>query len=69
MTLSRTHRRAFTLIEVLIVIVIIGILSAAIIPRLQGIQARARDTARSADINQLNTAIFLYQADNNSLPV
>ena len=53
----------------LIVIVIIGILAAALIPRVTGMQARARDTARSADINQLNTAIFLYQADNNSLPV
>jgi type II secretory pathway pseudopilin PulG len=37
----------------LIVIVIIGILAAALIPRLTGAQAQARDTARLADLNQL----------------
>ena len=49
----------------LIVIVIIGILAAALIPRLTGIQARARDTARGADINQLSTAVSMYSLDNN----
>ena len=50
----------FTLVEMLIVVVIIGILSAALLPRLQGAQASARDTARKADISTLGTAIVSY---------
>lgn len=45
----------------LIVIVIIGILAAALIPRLTGAQAKARNTARKADLSQINTAIMAYQ--------
>lgn len=51
----------------LIVIVIIGILAAALIPRLTGAQGQARDTARLADLNQIGTALAVYQADNDSL--
>jgi general secretion pathway protein G len=60
----KNTKRAFTLVEMLIVIVIIGILAAALIPRLTGIQERARDTARQAAVNQLNSAVQLYSVDN-----
>ena len=53
----------------LIVIVIIGILAAALIPRLTGIQGRARDTARKADLNQISTSLSTYNLDNNNYPV
>ena len=53
----------------LIVIVIIGVLAAALIPRLTGIQARARDTARTADMRQVSTAIEVYALDNGSYPI
>jgi len=64
LSLSR-FSKAFTLIELLIVIVIIGILAVALIPRLTGLQARARDTVRIADITTLRTAITAYTVDNN----
>lgn len=61
-------KKAFTLVEMLIVIVIIGILAAALIPRLTGVQSRARDVARTADIQQISTALTTYQLDNGYYP-
>ena len=48
----------------LIVIVIIGILSAALIPRIVWIQARARDSARQAHMRDISTALEMYNFDN-----
>lgn len=52
----------------LIVIVIIGILSASLLPRVMGIQARARDTAREVDMRNMALAIELYALDHGSYP-
>lgn len=65
---SSLHKKSFTLIEMLIVIVIIGILAAALVPRLQDVQARARDTKRKADLQQITTAIQLYTLDKGKFP-
>lgn len=56
-------KKAFTLIEMLIVVVIIGILAAALIPRLQGVQGRARDTQRKTDLGQIGNAAAVLQSD------
>lgn len=52
----------------LIVIVIIGILAAAIIPRLNSARGRANDVARKADLNQVATALITYQLDEGWFP-
>lgn len=60
--------RGFTLVEMLIVIVIIGLLAASLIPKITGMQAKARDTVRKADLNNLATAISVYYTDNGGYP-
>lgn len=65
---TKNKKRAFTLIEMLIVIVIIGILAAALIPRLSSARGRANDVARKADLAQVAAALVSYQIDHGSFP-
>jgi type II secretion system protein G len=59
----------FTLLELLIVIVIIGILAVLIIPNLVSGPQRARDSQRKSDLRNIKTALETYYNDNNTYPV
>lgn len=62
-------QKGFTIVELLIVIVVIGILAAITIVAFNGVQNRANDTAVQSDIRGLAKVIQAYQATNGELPV
>ena len=65
---SLPYRTAgFTIVELLIVIVVIGILAAITIVSFNGISTRARDSARTSDIAGVQKALELYKVENNDL--
>lgn len=64
----RLHRTGFSLIELLVVIVIIGILMALILPALSGARNRARIGQVSTEISQLDNAIAKFKSIYNVEP-
>lgn len=58
----------FTIVELLIVIVVIGILAAITIVAYNGIQGRARDTQRISDLKSIAKALELYKINNGVYP-
>lgn len=61
-------RKAFTLIELLIVVAIIAILAAIAVPNFLEAQTRARVARVVADMRTVNTAFETYRIDNNNIP-
>lgn len=62
------HQTGFTIVELLIVIVVIGILAAITIVSYNGIQGRAQDSRRVSDVTNLRDALELYKIQNNAFP-
>ena len=62
------RKKAFTLIELLIVVAIIGILAAIAVPNFLNAQVRAKLSRVYGDLRSLGTAIEMYQLDNNTYP-
>lgn len=58
----------FTLLEIMVVVVIIGILAAAIVPNIIGAADDARVIAAKADIANIGQALKLYRLDNSMYP-
>lgn len=61
--------KGFTLIELMLVVIIIGILVSMVVPRIAGRSKQARVAAAKADINaNVATALDMYELDNGSYP-
>jgi general secretion pathway protein G len=65
---ARATSRGFTLIEIMVVVVIMGILAALVVPKLMGRADDARIIAAKQDISTLMQALKLYKLDNQRYP-
>jgi general secretion pathway protein G len=61
-------KRAFTLIELMLVVIIIGVLAAMVVPNLVGRSEQARSAAARADIASLSSAVDMFEMDNGRYP-
>lgn len=68
MTSLKLKQHGFTIVELLIVIVVIGILAALVITTFTGIQQKARNTERQTDIKAIHGQVEAYYAQNGRYP-
>jgi len=65
---ARRERRAFTLVELLLVLVILGTLAAIVLPKFSGVSQRGRVTATETQISTFKTALDAYEVDMGYYP-
>ena len=63
-----TNRAAFTLVELLIVIIIIAVLAAIAIPKFANQSQRSKESALRAELSLLRNAVEVFKADTATLP-
>jgi general secretion pathway protein G len=66
--INRPNERGFTLIEIMVVIIILGILATYTAVKLTGQAEQARRTQAKVQIETFSTALALYKLDNGSYP-
>jgi prepilin-type N-terminal cleavage/methylation domain-containing protein len=66
--LSSRRLAAFTLVEIMVVVVIIGMLAAAALPTYRHITMRSKTTALENDLRQFSTALITYNMQNAKWP-
>ena len=66
--MNRHRNRAFTLIELLLVLVILGVLALVVVPKFAGRSEEARKTAARTDISMLEGQIDIFEQDCGRFP-
>ncbi len=67
--MRQQNNKGFTLVEILLVMVIIGVLAAMVVPKMAGQGKKARIAAAKVDIDaNLATALDMYELDNGAYP-
>lgn len=61
-------RKGFTLVEILIVVVILGILAAIVIPQFTNASTAAKESNLKSNLQTVRAQIELYKLDNNDVP-
>lgn len=61
-------REGFTLIELMIVIVVLGILASIAVPKLSEVREKANIAVIKSDLHNIQIALEMYYVDNNSYP-
>ncbi len=65
---SHNNQRGFTLIEIMVVVVILGILASIVVPRLLGEPEKARRTKAAVQIRGFEQALASFKLDNGFFP-
>ena len=67
-TSTKSSQRGFTLIEIMVVVVIIGVLGAIVVPQFMSRPDQAKVTAARTDIQAIATALEMYRLDTFNYP-
>lgn len=65
---NRASQQGFTLIEIMVVMVILGLLVAIVAPNIMGRSDQAKVTIAETQISNIGNALDLYRLDNNQYP-
>jgi general secretion pathway protein G len=65
---SARRQAGFTLIEIMVVVVILGILAALVVPQIMGRPDQAKVTVAKGDIKAISAALDMYKLDNHAYP-
>lgn len=60
-------RHGFTLVELLIVVIILGVLAAIVVPQFSDVTAESRESALHQDVQKMRSAIALYRVQHNEI--
>ena len=64
----RTRRSGFTLIEIMLVVIIIGVLAAMVVPRFAGRTEQAKIARARSDVSAIGLALDMYELDMQKYP-